>query len=443
MLDIVTVNQSSTCISIQSTQKDILGPPHALPIVVYKKSLTTMSDYGDDSDYEVDWMWIEEEYSIADDLAEHAVHSPPPTLCIDDELTEWDRYDYFNDLEYDSDGYDEATFVPHNSKDAKVTQRTGHKRKRNGTSQRERKRPKVMDDLTQPLPSSVLSPVTWRSRGTPAVPIIKGESLKTYGFLKDWKRTMPKTPTWATASASKSGPSRQATKGTSLGKVVDMMEGENDEEREDDAGEVDTVDPAALMAALQKNLAAAGGPLAGMDPQQLLQFAMRMMNDQDAGDDIAGELADDMLQGDGEEGEDGEDDGELMSWLARHRNSTQTDPVQADEDGANSSTHKRINHRPPKQSSLKTVQNALDTEDVEAVQQFTPVIPDYPAIHKNPSQAVPSRKRKADEDIQDDGSSMTAPKKQATRSNEASTRATQAKAEMRPRTTRGGRTKRT
>lgn len=385
-------------------------------------------------------MWIEEEYSIADDLAEHAVHSPPPTLCIDDELTEWDRYDYFNDLEYDLDGYDEATFEPHKSKDAKVTQRTGHKRKRNGTDQRGRKRLKVVDDLTQPLPSPVLSPVTWRSRGTPAVPIVKGESLKTYGFLKDWKRTMPKTPTWATASASKSGPSRQATKGTPLGKVANMMESENDEEREDDAEEVDTVDPAALMAALQKNLAAAGGPLAGMDPQQLLQFAMRMMNDRDAGDDIAGELADDMLQGDGEEGEDGEDDGELMSWLVRHRNSTQTDTIQANEDGASPSTHERINHRPPKQSSLKSVQNALDIED-ETVEQSTPVIPDYPAILNNPLQAVPSRKRKADEDMPDDSSSMIAPKKRATRSNEASTRGTQAKAELPPRTTKSGRTK--
>ena len=53
-----------------------------------------MSDYGDDySDYGGDeWFYVEEEFMAADDLAEHAVASPPPTTYADEDAAEdWDR----------------------------------------------------------------------------------------------------------------------------------------------------------------------------------------------------------------------------------------------------------------------------------------------------------------------------------------------------------------
>jgi hypothetical protein len=99
-----------------------------------------MSDYGDDnSDYGDEWMYVEEEYMVADDLAEHAVASPTLAACAADDDAEWDRFDYFNDLEYASDGYDDAKFEVHTVKDAQ----TGQKRKRDTKPVRStRKRPR-------------------------------------------------------------------------------------------------------------------------------------------------------------------------------------------------------------------------------------------------------------------------------------------------------------
>jgi hypothetical protein len=55
------------------------------------------------------------------------------------------------------------------------------------------------------------------------------------------------------------------------------------------------LDSEALKTVLQKRLAEAGGPLEGLDQSLLLKYAMRMMTNEEASDDIAGELAEDML----------------------------------------------------------------------------------------------------------------------------------------------------
>lgn len=196
------------------------------------------------------------------------------------------------------------------------------------------------------------------------------------------------------------------------------------------------------MEALQKNLAAAGGPLSGMDPKQLLQFAMRMMNGQEAGDDIAGELADDMLQqGDEEQGEDAEDDPELLSWLARQRNPPRSDPIMANDDGTDSPNREVVGHGPPTPSSLKTDSNVGLVDDVETVQRSTPTASEMKS--RIPLPTATSRKRKAEEETQDDNASMTAPKKRAMRSHDAPGRGGQPKADLpATRSTRSGRTKR-
>jgi len=78
--------------------------------------------------------------------------------------------------------------------------------------------------------------------------------------------------------------------------------------------EVPDIDPDALKMALRQHLAAAGMKVNGMDEQALLQFTQRMFagGSGDA-DDIAGELADDLL-GRGEEDE--EDEG-LLNWVSK------------------------------------------------------------------------------------------------------------------------------
>jgi hypothetical protein len=258
-----------------------------------------MSDYGDDDYDDYDWFYVEDEYMPADDLAEHAVPSPPPTAYGDDDMQdEWDRFDYFNDLEYASDGYDDATFQPHNAKDSKI----GQKRKRVTKDVRSKKKLKTTESAEATKAAAVThSPVVWRSQSDRArKPRVVTDTTKSYALLKNWREKLAETPTWARGSPPAKSPSAMS------GEAHDALGSPPPELPEEDAlaedvgmdeeGDLD-ISQDALMAALQRQLASAGGPLSGMDPQQLLQFAMRMATDKDAGDDIAGEMADAMLEG--------------------------------------------------------------------------------------------------------------------------------------------------
>ncbi|KAH8726563.1 hypothetical protein GQ44DRAFT_613803 [Phaeosphaeriaceae sp. PMI808] len=281
-----------------------------------------MSDYGDDySDYGDDWFYVEDEYMAADDLAEHAVASPPPTTYGDDDmLPDWDRFDYFNDLEYASDGYDDATFQPHDSKDVKI----GQKRKRVAQGGSSNKKRRLAESERMPADSSVVahSPIVWRSQNDrkPKQRLL-ADNAQPYALLKDWRDYLTDTPRWARGSPPAKSPS--ALSGTAQTPIAAELIGETplpedgqDEELEDEDGGFN-ISQEVLMAALQRQLAAAGGPLSGMDPQQLLQYAMRMATDKDAGEDIAGEMAEAMLEGDEEEDADAEEN--LLSWVAQQR----------------------------------------------------------------------------------------------------------------------------
>jgi hypothetical protein len=293
-----------------------------------------MSDYGDgfDDDYGDDWLYVEEEYMQADDLAEHAVASPPPVAYDDDRLDEWDRFDYFNDLEYDFEGYDDANFVTHNG--ASGHPKIGQKRKRGAVPGRSSKKQKLVSGAAKPEQDVAWlsnSPIVWRAqadRGMTARPL--PEDTEPYAVLKDWRETLAKAPNWT----------RRPGKLAPLAPNIHVDEEEQDwadeesmeeENNSEDAPDLEGIDPTALMAALQSRLGSAGGPLSGMDPQQLLQFALRMANNQDAGDDIAGELADEMLNQGGDNDEDEEAEANLVSWVSQQRNGTEAETPKAAE----------------------------------------------------------------------------------------------------------------
>jgi len=296
-----------------------------------------MSDYEDEyDDYEADYFYVEDEYMAADDLAEHAVASPPPATCGDADAEEdWDRFDYFNDLEYASDGYDDATFQAHDAKGAKA----GMKRKRSVKGLAARKRINREHASAQTEPTVVAhSPIVWRSQADRgAKPRMLEDNAQSYALFKNWREKLADTPDWAKASP----PSPPGAESSPLDKGKGNLafvtkpasppyddDNHNEEEEEVEGDEEDdamdqeeaTIDKDMLMAALQRQLAAAGGPLSNMDHNQLLEYALRMINDQDAGDDIAGEMADAMLQGEEGEEDDAEAEEELLSWVSKQRN---------------------------------------------------------------------------------------------------------------------------
>ena len=172
------------------------------------------------------------------------------------------------------------------------------------------------------------------------------------------------------------------------------------------------IDPGALMAALQSRLAEAGGPLSGMDPQQLLDFAMRMATGKDAGDDIAGEMADAMF----DQGEEGEEDPEaeanLLSWVAQQRNSG-TEPSA----GAPTSTTITDNNntQPPTPPKEKAGTRA-SSRTVKASRSV-------PSNHPQPASSL---KRKVS-DIDETETTVKPTKKRTTRTFDAPTAASQAR----------------
>ncbi|KAF2714469.1 hypothetical protein K504DRAFT_477965 [Pleomassaria siparia CBS 279.74] len=384
-----------------------------------------MSDYGDDfSDYGDEFFYVEDEYTAADDLAEHAVGSPPPMTYIEeDALADWDRFDYFNDLEYASDGYDDGKFLPQGSKTAKVSE----KRKRTGQGSHGRKRQKAIEGQSQHPEVSVIPPVLWRTQAErdPKLMLWDGNT-DSYALMKDWRERHVDIPAWATGSSQSGSQVGQSDKAGSASVAellppVDDYEDENEEGEEEDAA----MDPAVLLAALQSRLAEAGGPLAGMDPQQMLQFAMRMMTNQDAGDDIAGEMTEQLLNQGGEddgeeEDEDDEDSTALRSWLDKQRQSNQAASV-----GFN-------------------LAETPNTPELSLPSKRPPTPPSSEANRKTGDVARPiTRKRKADEDGASIGSSTNDTKRRATRSFDTPTAASQARAASSIKaTSRSGRAKR-
>jgi hypothetical protein len=159
----------------------------------------------------------------------------------------------------------------------------------------------------------------------------------------------------------------------------------------------------ALLAALRQNLAAAGGPLADMDPQQLLEYVRRMAAGEDHGDDIAGEMAEALLEGEDEEDEAGAGE-KVSSWVAQQRPTkpaTQETPTADD--------HTNQPPTPPSSEANRSVRLSESTTK--------PVEPD----------TKKSLKRKADE-VVEPGVVTKVVKKRVMRSFDAPTASSQAKA---------------
>ncbi|KAF2271519.1 uncharacterized protein EI97DRAFT_437767 [Westerdykella ornata] len=394
-----------------------------------------MSGYGEDDDfYDYDaWMYIEDEYLPADDLAEHAVHSPPPTFDLEeDEDVDNTHFDYFLDLDYGSDGYDDAEFYTHDPKSQ--DSKTGHKRKRGpDLGSRRRKKQKLGEGLavsSPEIPRVVNQPVVWRQqedRGTRAK-LLEGET-ESYAIMKDWRERLAATPEWKPVVSSRAASLKpdESEKAKAEQVADELMPDLRDTEELDDADEGMT--SGALMAALQRNLAAAGGPLTGMDPQQLLQFAMRMMNDEAAGDDIAGELADDLLGRLPEEGDDDEEPpADIMEWLSKNRPPHREISPETDIASANPSLKSPpVERRPPTppvcEANTAHAKDKLKHQGGARVS--TPVV-----LEQNRSSLSSNQpKRKAKDGV--DSINETSPRKRATRSYDAPTAASQARASNR------------
>ncbi|KAK8205097.1 hypothetical protein HDK77DRAFT_318554 [Phyllosticta capitalensis] len=376
-----------------------------------------MSDYGYDSDeFElVDddaWLYIAEDDQLADDLAEGAIPDPPFLDNQLDNLDGDDYYEYWIDIEYNSDGWNDVHGKP------KIGQSTapGNKRKKGTQGGPPQKKIKVSQDATGSVAVNSLDapPVRWisleqRMDKVLGLNLPLAEPQESFALLQDWRtRFVPAAASkasvdeeegdWATDSEGESRP------------PLDADAGGGDDAMELLAGS--GLDPQALMRALQENLSVAGGAPAGLDQNTLLKYALRMLNGEGQADDIAGDMADDLF----EQVDEDSDGNEIAEWVSKQKNG-QADVAATDDAEHGSSQSKNVELPPTPPTAAQCA-----AEDASASKKTR-------TAAGNAATAGPSgsRKRKAEDAAPDSAPPPTKPKRAAGRSYAAATASSKAK----------------
>jgi hypothetical protein len=313
--------------------------------------MATMEDY-DFENNDDNFLYVEDTYLQAvsrpspshdrhtnrpaqDDLAEHAVASPVPYDGEEDgyDSDHW-RYDYWMDIEYDSDGEAVRARRCDAFEARRKRQRTAATAATAGSPRKRRKVASGIAYASDDSPAVLL--VHGRVDETQRLPASPGhlQALRPWALLKDWReRGLGTAPPF---------PTRYAP--TRLAQVVDIVEDEDededgvgdgegygpDSELVGDAKEGDELsqllgagglDPEVLKMVLREKLSAAG--LKDLDEASLMRFAARMFAGDGEADDIAGELAEELL-----EQEDENDGGEITEWVSQQVQSSKRGAVE-------------------------------------------------------------------------------------------------------------------
>lgn len=418
-------------------------------------------------------------FTLQDDLAEHTVASPPP--YEDENYEDWDRFDYWNDIESESEGYDDEG---HKKKSLSKASKTGQKRKNRADVSRSKKKRKIEGGASQVAQDRPLSPtptVLWRSRKSREKEdnVRVGslnETEEPYALLKDWRERLGGTPRPTSyepiepedVPAPEERKSGKARRGAKAGPLSPSSDASDDEL--EGLVSASGLNSEALKTALQKRLAEAGGPLEGFDQSLLLKYVMRMMTNEEASDDIAGELAEDMLN----RPDDDPLAAGISSWLSQMGTPKKTQEVgpqpEQTKKGASSSSQSPFvvpmspavaatDQHPPTPSSTETNTSAnVPKKRVKRLAVTT--APARGKVASQPSKRKPepndtatpnaqpttqprTRKRKAETDEAEGSESAPKPKR-AARSYDAPTATSKAKAVplTLAKTTRSGRVRR-
>jgi hypothetical protein len=248
-----------------------------------------------------------------DDLTERVVPDPPMPEADE----EWDRYDYWQDIEYDTDGYgDDDRLIPGGSKRAPSSQKSKRVKQNNVTiTTRSRKR-KASDTLAkqatkrsmkrrkfQEEASTVILPVELLPTEELRPPERLDESIGDITKLK--KVALPGWRDYVSnadeaeirVDLGRNASNESLTSGSSQ----ETFNGEDDEEE-------GPINPEFLQMALLKNLQNLGLDISSVDQDELLQLAERMMSNGAEADDLLANFVEGLM---GEEEEDEKAEGEV------------------------------------------------------------------------------------------------------------------------------------
>ncbi|KAI7103789.1 hypothetical protein KC365_g4868 [Hortaea werneckii] len=297
-------------------------------------------DYDEDQflEYDADWIFVEDEYGLADELAESQVPEPGysgTNAEIALESFDYDIYNYWDDVDYlADDAYwdSEGKVLP-----GEESQNSGEKRKR-GTPARasaasKRRKLSSKDGLGGAMPGrSQRDNVMFVSKDEQVrLALQRGPVLKRskpVAFLGDWKRRYANVDGEVLvgqmpADMEKAAQAEDTARGQSPDQKIDVAAGqvaqEDEEGWEDEedastaeggADELPALDPDMLKQILRQRMGDAG--LDGVDEGAFMDTISKMLAGGGDEDDVAGDLADNLLG----QATEGGGNSALSDWLS-------------------------------------------------------------------------------------------------------------------------------
>ncbi|CAK4033783.1 Hypothetical predicted protein [Lecanosticta acicola] len=274
-----------------------------------------MDDYeydGDGFDYDDGWIYVDDEFNTADELAEGQIASPGYT-GTNHELSmdgyEYDLYQYWDDVEYGDDPYWEYGLP--NKKDESAKKRKRVPRMEGPPPKRRKTTETTVEDEKkdgEPQPMLFMSRQEQNRRSLAQPPLLKSKDVS--ALLPDWRQRFEdadgvtvakKMPAAMKAAAEAQGEdtplekrqigAHYAENGVAQGDEDDWEDDEEADEDVEDDGEI-SLDPEMLQTILREKLGAAG--LEGADEAGFMQAIQQMMSGEGEGD-ATGDLANALL----------------------------------------------------------------------------------------------------------------------------------------------------
>lgn len=238
----------------------------------------------------------------------------------------WDdhtRYEYWNDIEYDTDGYNDVQPKEKRKKKGiksseQVTQK-GLKRRAidSPVSSNKKRKTAAVASALQTLPPVLL--VDKEAMEPRKAPTINVARLASYAILPDWRERISNNEEFSIFRSSNS----LAVKPTH---DIFMEDGEDLMEDEVDLDEEEVeISQDALKRALQQHLGSLGvADLGNIDENQLLKLMEQMIS----GEDVKDEMLDQLVDGLHDEAEEPQNANNISSWIASQVKTTEEDEEQ-------------------------------------------------------------------------------------------------------------------
>jgi len=287
-----------------------------------------MADFDDDYDdgyyYDDDYVYVDDSFDLADELAENAIPEPPLVDRKEEDWDDFDSYDYWMDIEYNTDEYYDTLLQ---KSDQESHQNASGKRKGQDTNvSMPAKRRKVSAVQSRSVENEngihEITPVIWLSFQEThplcdKVQPYEGRKSAPCTLFSDWKERFKDSAGFSTAPQvtgvmiSKSGD--EGLYEEMDDNEMDDDNEDNDQEESDDGEDDPGLDQQQLMSVLQEKLSGAS-----MGPAQQAKFMETIMSAlaKGGGEGLEGileELTDSILN---EAADEGSDSG-AAKWLSQ------------------------------------------------------------------------------------------------------------------------------